>query len=179
MMFSPRIAISPISPARASVALEVDELHLAARDGAADRAGLGRLVGHVERGDGRGLGQAVALEDLAAELLLEGPHDLCRHGRAAGRARAQAVGVGLPSAFGWWSIAAYIVGTPWKIVTRSRRSTSMALAGSNRGISVSVAPLDRGVEPARQAEDVEQRQAAHHDVVLADLHDVAGRAARR
>ena len=44
------------------------------------------------------------------------------------------------SAFGWLRIAAYIVGTPWKIVTASRPSTSMALAGSKRGIRVSVEP---------------------------------------
>jgi hypothetical protein len=44
------------------------------------------------------------------------------------------------SAFGWLRIAAYIVGTPWKIVTWSRPSTSMALAGSKRGMSVRVEP---------------------------------------
>ena len=44
------------------------------------------------------------------------------------------------SAFGWLRIAAYIVGTPWKIVTWSRPSTSMALAGSKRGMSVRVQP---------------------------------------
>ena len=32
--------------------------------------------------------------------------------------------------------------------------------------------LDRGVEPAGEAEDVEEGQAAHDDVVLGDLHDV-------
>ena len=39
------------------------------------------------------------------------------------------------------SIALYIVGTPMKTVTSSRSMISSALAGSKRGISVTVAPL--------------------------------------
>ena len=38
------------------------------------------------------------------------------------------------------SIAAYIVGTPSKIVTRSRPTISSALAGSNLGSKVRLAP---------------------------------------
>ena len=48
--------------------------------------------------------------------------------------------VSAASASGWLSIAAYIVGTPWKIVTWSRPTTSSAFAGSNRGIRVRVQP---------------------------------------
>ena len=43
----------------------------------------------VERGDRRGLGQAVALEHHAAERLLELAQHLDRQGRAAGDAHAQ------------------------------------------------------------------------------------------
>ena len=39
-----------------------------------------------------------------------------------------------------WSIALYIVGTPWKSVTRSRSMISSALSGSKRGSIVTVAP---------------------------------------
>jgi hypothetical protein len=57
----------------------VDDAHLDALDRHADRAGLALAIAAVERGDRRGLREAVALEDLAAELLLEGMHDLDRH----------------------------------------------------------------------------------------------------
>jgi hypothetical protein len=40
-----------------------------------------------------------------------------------------------------WSIALYIVGTPWKIVTWSRPKISSALSGSKRGSMVTVAPM--------------------------------------
>ena len=46
----------------------------------------------------------------------------------------------MPSELGWLRIAAYIVGTPCMIVTRSFSMTSMAAAGSNRGMSASDAP---------------------------------------
>ena len=39
-----------------------------------------------------------------------------------------------------WSIALYIVGTPWKMVTLSRWMISSALSGSKRGSIVTVAP---------------------------------------
>src|SRR5215217_56780 len=39
-----------------------------------------------------------------------------------------------------WSIALYIVGTPWKIVTLSRSMISSAFSGSKRGSIVTVAP---------------------------------------
>ena len=71
MMLWPRITISPTSPWRHLVAVVVDDLHLDALDRRADRAGLALAVGMVERRDRRGLAQAVALEDHAAELLLE------------------------------------------------------------------------------------------------------------
>ena len=68
------------------VAVVVDHLHLDALDRGADRAGLALLVGVVERRHRRGLAQAVALEHVAAEGLLEALHDLDGHGRAARRA---------------------------------------------------------------------------------------------
>src|SRR5919112_2195347 len=39
-----------------------------------------------------------------------------------------------------WSMALYIVGTPWKIVTLSRSMISSALSGSKRGNIVTAAP---------------------------------------
>jgi hypothetical protein len=46
----------------------------------------------------------------------------------------------MPSELGWLRMAAYIVGTPCMIVTRSFSMTSMAAAGSNRGMSARDAP---------------------------------------
>ena len=67
--------------------------------------------------------------------------------------------VSVRSACGWLSIAAYIVGTPSKTVTRSRSRISSALPASKRGISVrQPADGDGRVERARLAEGVEQRQ---------------------
>ena len=40
------------------------------------------------------------------------------------------------------SSALYIVGTPWKTVTRSRSMISSAFSGSKRGSIVTVAPLE-------------------------------------
>src|SRR4051794_14197665 len=58
------------------LAVLVDDLHLHALVRRADRAGLALLVGVVERRDRRGLREPVALEDLAAEGLLEAAEDL-------------------------------------------------------------------------------------------------------
>ena len=78
----------------------------------------------------------------------------------------------MPSEFGWLRIAAYIVGTPCMIVTCSFSITSMAAAGSKRGMRARLAPaIVGGVEADDQAEDVEERQAAHDDVVGGDLLD--------
>ena len=46
----------------------------------------------------------------------------------------------MPSDAGWLRIAAYIVGTPCMIVTRSFSMTSIAACGSKRGIRASEAP---------------------------------------
>ena len=53
----------------------------------------------------------------------------------------RSVEVSAVSAESAWSIALYIVGTPWKIVTRSRAMISSAFSGSKRGSIVTVAPL--------------------------------------
>jgi len=47
-----------------------------------------------------------------------------------------------PASSATLSSAEYMVGTPSKTVTASRSITSSALRGSNRGISVSVAPAN-------------------------------------
>ena len=77
------------------VAVVVDDLHLDALDRSPDRAGLALAVGVVERGDRRGLREAVALEDLASERVLESAHQLDRHRRAARGAQLQGRGVEL------------------------------------------------------------------------------------
>ena len=46
----------------------------------------------------------------------------------------------MPSELGWLRIAAYIVGTPCMIVTCSFSMTSIAAAGSKRGMRASEAP---------------------------------------
>ena len=74
------------------------------------------------------------------------------------------------------SIALYIVGTPANSVTLSRSMISSALAGSKRGMNVSVAPRQRtGVHAAGLPEGVEQRQRAEHDVVVVGPEQVARR----
>ena len=76
-----------------------------------------------------------------------------------------------------WSIALYIVGTPWKSVTRSRSMISSALSGSKRGSIVTVAPdADRAVHRAGLPERVEQREGAEEHVVLAHLAELLGHA---
>ena len=136
------------------------------RSGVPIEPGLRSRVRLVERRDRRGLGQAVALEDDAAERLLERAHHLDRHRRAAGDAQPQARHVVACASVGWCSIAAYIVGTPSKIVTLSRSMTSSALPASNRGIRVRQAPASTAALSAQVSpKHVEQRQAAHDHVV--------------
>ena len=122
------------------VAVVVDDLHLDAGDRRADRARLALAVGVVERRDRRGLGQAVALEHLAAERLLEAAQDLDRHRRAARGADAQrrdvdVVAVGVVQQRAVHRRHALEDRAP------SRSRISSALAGSKRGSSVIAAPL--------------------------------------
>ena len=151
------------------VAVVVDQLHLDALDRRADRADLALLVGVVEGGDRRGLATA------------RSPRGSCS--RTPSRTpRMSSPGIAEPpeqqSLSDEWSrssrasplsIALYIVGTPANTVTLSRSMISSALAGSKRGMNVSVAPRQRaGVHAAGLAEGVEQRQRAEHDVVVVD-----------
>ena len=140
MTLWPLMRISPISPGATSLPSSSTSLHLDALDRRADRAGLALAVGMVERRDRRRLRQAVALEHLAAERLLEAAQDLDRQRRAAGGADAQARDVAACSRSGWFSSAPYIVGTPSKTVHASRSRISSALPGSKRGSSVTHAP---------------------------------------
>src|SRR5579872_7486103 len=66
--------------------LVVHDPHPDVPDGGADRAGLLLAAGVVERGDRRGLGQAVALQHRDPERLLEPAQHLHRQGRPAGDA---------------------------------------------------------------------------------------------
>jgi hypothetical protein len=76
----------------------VGELEAHAPDGEADGARLLGLVEHVEARHGRGLREAVALEDVHAVLLVEGGHHLDRHRRASGHAVLEGAGVVLVGA---------------------------------------------------------------------------------
>ena len=168
MTLWPRMTISPTSPGGDVVAVVVDDLHLDALDRRADRARLALAVGVVERRHRRGLRQAVALEDLAAERVLEAAH-APRPASPRRRTRTRAGVEASTSSRSRRGAASreYIVGTPSKTVTSSRSMISSALPGSKRGISVSArAGAIAGVQPARLAERVEQRQRAEHDVVL-------------
>ena len=55
-------------------------------------------------------------------------------------AQTRSAEVSMPSDCGWLRIAAYIVGTPCMIVTCSFSITSMAAAGSKRGMRARLAP---------------------------------------
>ena len=158
------------------VAVEVDALHLAAGDGDADGAGLALAVGHVEARDGAGLGQAVALEDDAAELVLEGPHDLERHRGPARGADAQRRGV--------HAVGLRVVedrGVHRRHALHDRDPLLLDDLDGRGGVEAgdegeARAGDRRGVEADDQAEDVEERQAAHDDVVGGDLLDRRARA---
>src|SRR5207253_1341963 len=71
------------------VAVVVDDLHLDPVDRRADRPRLTIAVRVIERGDGRGLRQAVSLEHLAAERLLNAAQQLDWHRGPAGYAQLQ------------------------------------------------------------------------------------------
>ena len=55
--------------------------------------------------------------------------------------QSRRVDASAPSAESQCSIALYIVGTPWKTVTRSRSRISSALSGRKRGSIVTVEPV--------------------------------------
>jgi hypothetical protein len=89
MTLWPLMQISPGLPDLGDdLAFAVDQAELDAPDRPADRAGL-LGAARVERRHRRGLRQAVALEDIGAELPVEGGHDLDRHRGAARQALAQ------------------------------------------------------------------------------------------
>ena len=166
--------ISPISPCRDLVAVVVDELHLAALDRRPDRAGLALAVGMVERGDRRRLAEAVALEHLAAEALLEAAQDLDRQRGAAGGADAQL-----------GHVAALAVGMVQQGAVHRRHAledgAAVALEDLQRLARVEArqqrdagTAADRGVHRARLAEGVKQRQAAEDDVADAHVEQADG-----
>ena len=79
-----------------------------------------------------------------------------------GAARDESVG----AAPGWCIMAAYIVGTPSKMVTLSRAIIGSASAGSNRGSRVRQAPVRTAVfSRDRSGRRVEQGQGPEYDVV--------------
>ena len=113
--------------------------------------------------------QPVALEHLAAERLLEVPHDLDRERGAAGHARAQARDVGL--------VVLRVV--EQRVVHRRHALEDRDLVALDdlerlarleaRDQRQARADADGGVEPAGLPEGVEQRQRAEQDVLLGRL----------
>src|SRR3954454_14535718 len=157
------------------VAVLVDDLHLDALDRRPDGARLALLVGVVEGRDRRGLRQAVALEDLAAERLLEAAQDLDGERRATRDAQPQARGV-----------VAIALGVVEDRVVHRRHALedrhAVAVDHLERLARVEArdqveagAALDARVQPARLPERVEQRQRPEHHVVLGDLRERARR----
>ena len=119
-----------------------DHLDLDAPDRAGRSSRAAGPVHPVERGDGAGLRQAVALQDGHAEPLLErritstgsaAPPERRPGGRRSSRCRTRPVSSQLSSAW-------YMVGTPAKKVTCSACISSSTVAASNRGSSTIVAP---------------------------------------
>ena len=114
------MTISPGSPCGDLVVVVVDDLHLGAADGDADRARLALAVGEVERGHARSsrTGRSPRAPSRRTP----------RRSRAAPRPaspsrrrrRGPARTTSKRSRSGWCSSAAYIVGTPANVVARSR-----------------------------------------------------------
>ena len=114
------MTISPTSPCATSLPSSSTTFISTPLDRGADRTGLALAVGVVEGGHRRGLRQAVALEHLAAERLLEAAQHLDRQRRAAGHAQPQRETSYVVARPRVCSSAEYIVGTPSNTVTRSR-----------------------------------------------------------
>src|SRR3954454_9448286 len=155
------------------LAVLVDRLHLHALDRGADRAGLALAVGVVEGRDRRGLRQPVALEDLAAEGLLEAAQHLDRERRAARDAQPQAR-----------RVVVVALGVVEDRVVHRRDALedrhAVAVDGLQRlagveprdQVEAGAAP-DRRVERTRLPEGVEERQRPENHVVLRDLGERA------
>ena len=175
MTAGPRMRISPTSPWATSLPSSSTSLHLDAGDRDADRAGLALAVGRLNERDRARLGQPVALEHLAAERLLEAAQHLDRHRRAAGDAELEAEASNW-SRSGWCSSAAYIVGTPRNVVDPVALDDLERLArGRSAAAASGSAPTAHArVEPAGEAEHVEQREAAEGDAVRPGVDEVDG-----
>src|SRR3954447_18160397 len=147
------------------VAVVVDDLHLDALDRRADRALLALALAVVERGDRRGLAQAVPLEDRAIELVLEVAHELAGQRRAARDTDAQRRGVG---------VVGMLVVEDRAVHRRHAHEDRHAVAPDDLQRLGGIEARDQGqrgagghrrVERARLAERVEQRQRPEDHVV--------------
>ena len=175
MTLWPLMRISPISPGATSLRSSSTTFISHALDRRPDRAGLALAVGMVERRDRRRLAEAVALEHLAAEALLEAAQDLDRQRRAAGGADAQLGDVVARRARGGSAARRTSSARPRRPCTRRARGSPAPCPGSKRGSSVTQAPAaDRGVHRAGLAEGVKQRQAAEDHVADAEVEQADG-----
>ena len=157
------VALHHVVPADGDLAA-VQQAHLDAVHGQADRAGLALAVAAVEARDRRRLRQPVALEHRTAR---SAPRSRAAPRPAAPRRpRCRARSDDVSASPGWLSSAAYIVGTPSNTVARSRCDDLERPARVEaREQCQRAAGGERRVEPARLAERVEQRQRAERDGV--------------
>ena len=145
------------------------QLQFAPADGASDRARLMRLTRMVEARDRGGLGQAVALEDLAVEGGLEAAQQLHGQGRSAGDAQAQA-GQVLRMVLGRGQHGPVHGGHADEHVHRALPDGLRGHGGIEAGDQRQAGARRHGRhERAREAEDVEQRQAAEHGLPVLEL----------
>ena len=161
-------------PLRNLDSVQVDHPHLDTLDRGADRARLAGPVRMIERGRRRTLGKPVALENGAAESLFEVGENLDGQRRATGNTGPQTAR----------RLRRGIV-----CHAEQRRIHRRHPLEYRDGVTLDhlerLARVEPGnerqrrtrehgtVEPAGQAEDVEQRQAAHHHVVRPGLDEGA------
>ena len=156
------------------VALVVDDPHLHVLDRRADRAGLALAVGVVERRHRRALREPVALEDLAAERLVEPAQELDGHRRAARPAQPQSAHV-VGLALGVMEHRAVHRGHALEdvdLVALDDLQRLARLEARQQG-QRATAP-DRRVHPAGLAEGVKQRQRPEHHRLAAQVEQIAG-----
>ena len=166
------MTISPTVALRDLVVVLIDDPHLHPPHRRADRAGLALAVRWVERGDRRGLRQAIPLQHQTAEGFLEAAQHLDRQCRAPGDAHPQG---------GHVVVRAVRLVQQGNVHRRHAREDGHPVAGEDPQRVVGGEPRQQGqarprrhrhVERAGLPERVEQRQAAEDHVIRARADDV-------